>query len=165
MPRTNPRIKIFSTGGTIDKIYFDAKSEYEVGEPQALEIMSRALVQFDYEAIKLLRKDSLDINDADRDLICNAIGECDCEYVVITHGTDTMVETANALEAIEGKTIVLTGSLSPAQFRSTDAEFNLGVAIGAVQSLDHGVYISMNGIVFESGKVIKNRAENRFEYL
>lgn len=159
-----PLIKIFSTGGTIDKIYFDAKSEYEVGEPQAVDILTRAQVRFEYEAIPLMRKDSLDLTDEDRAAIREAIVSTDCTKIVITHGTDSMVQTAEHLADIEGKTIVLTGSLSPAQFRSSDAEFNLGVAIGAVQSKDPGVYISMNGIVFESGSVVKNIAENRFEY-
>ena len=160
-----PLIKIFSTGGTIDKIYFDAKSEYEVGEPQAVDILTRAQVRFDYEAIPLMRKDSLDLTDEDRASIREAIVKTECSKIVITHGTDSMVQTADILSNIEGKTIVLTGSLSPAQFRSSDAEFNLGVAIGAVQSKEPGVYISMNGIVFESGSVVKNVDENRFEYL
>jgi len=158
-------IKIFSTGGTIDKIYFDAKSEYEVGEPQAVDILTRAQVQFEYEAFPLMQKDSLDLTDEDRDAIRQAVVETDCTQIVITHGTDSMVQTAKHLSGIEGKTIILTGSLSPAQFRSSDAEFNLGVAIGAVQCKEPGVYISMNGIVFESGSVIKNVTENRFEYL
>jgi len=109
-------IKIFSTGGTIDKIYFDAKSEYEVGESQAVDILNRAQVAFDYEAIALMRKDSLDLSDEDRELIKTAVEESDCKRIVITHGTDTMVQTAQVLESIQGKTIVLTGSLSPAQF-------------------------------------------------
>jgi L-asparaginase len=81
----------------------------------------------------------------------------------VTHGTDTMVETAIALEGIEGKTIVLTGALTPARFRTTDAVFNVGMAVAAVQTAAPGVYIAMSGQVFQAGTVRKNRAENRFE--
>jgi len=82
---------------------------------------------------------------------------------VITHGTDTMPETAAALAGLEGRTIVLTGALTPARFRTTDAVFNVGMAVATVQVAEPGVYISMSGQVFEAGAVRKNRAENRFE--
>ena len=89
----------------------------------------------------------------------------DAERYVVTHGTDTMPETAEALAGLDGKTIVLTGALSPARFRTTDAIFNVGMAVAAVQVALPGVYIAMSGQVFESGKVRKNRDENRFEKL
>ena len=87
----------------------------------------------------------------------------DANAYVITHGTDTMADTARMLGSISGKTMVLTGSLSPARFKTTDAVFNIGMAVAAVQSLQSGVYIAMNGQVFAEGEVVKNRHENRFE--
>ncbi|MGD8690538.1 MAG: asparaginase domain-containing protein [Gammaproteobacteria bacterium] len=157
------RIQIFTTGGTIDKTYFDAKSEYEVGEPQIGHILREAQVAFDYDVTSLFRKDSLDLTDEDRARIRQAVTECDANRVLITHGTDTMADTARFLNGIAGKTVVLTGALNPARFRSSDAVFNIGCAIAAVQVCAPGIYIAMNGQVFDGGRVRKNRAENRFE--
>jgi L-asparaginase len=159
------KLKFVTTGGTIDKIYFDAKSEYEVGSPQIIEVLKEAHATFEFEVESLLRKDSLDLTDDDRQLIRRKIEADPCPRVVVTHGTDTMIQTAKALQGIPGKTIVLTGSMQPARFKSTDAAFNVGAAIGAVQSLPPGVYIAMNGRVFEPDRVRKNVAENRFEEL
>lgn len=158
------KVTIFTTGGTIDKVYFDAKSDYHIGDPQIKTILDRMGVTIQYEVIELLHKDSLDITDADRKEIVRTVGATRANHIVLTHGTDTMVETAAMLKQnVAHKTIVLVGSLSPARFRETDAEFNIGVAMGAVQSLPHGVYLAMNGRVFDSDKVQKNRSENRFE--
>ncbi len=157
------KIRIFTTGGTIDKVYFDAKSEYEVGEPVVGRILHDAGVTFDFELTELLKKDSLDLDDDDRRLIRDAVEKDPATRVLITHGTDTMPETAAFLQGIPGKTIVLTGSLSPARFQNSDAVFNVGCAVGALGVLPEGVYIVMNGQVFEAGKVRKNRAANRFE--
>lgn len=156
-------IKIFTTGGTIDKIYFDAKSEYEVGDPQITEILVDAGVTVAYEVETVLRKDSLDLTEADRRLVIERVRREPAERVLITHGTDTMVETALRLRDIPGKTIVLVGSLSPARFRNSDAVFNIGFAMAAVQALPEGVYIAMNGHVFDPLHVRKNRETNRFE--
>jgi L-asparaginase len=158
-------IKVFTTGGTIDKVYFDARSEYEVGEPQIVEILREANVTTVVHIEKLFQKDSLEMTDEDREEIRRRILADPAERLLITHGTDTMVETAQALRGIDGKTIVLVGSLSPAMFKSSDAEFNVGFALGALLALPHGVYIAMNGHIFEPGKVTKNRAANRFEAL
>jgi L-asparaginase len=157
------KIKFFTTGGTIDKVYFDAKSEFEVGEPQVREVVENSNVVFDYEIESILRKDSLDMTDEDRQLVRRRIEAEPCPLVVITHGTDTMIETAKGLNGVPNKTIVLTGSMQPARFRVTDAIFNIGSAIGAVQSLAPGVYIAMNGCVFDPKGVRKNREKNRFE--
>ncbi len=156
-------IRFVSTGGTIDKIYFDALSQFEVGESQVQHILSEALVQFDYGIEPLLQKDSLELTDADRRKIREFIEADSAQYFVVTHGTDTMVDTAEALKGIAGKTIVLTGALSPARFRTTDAVFNVGMAVAAVQTAPPGVYIAMSGQVFEAGSVRKNRDKNRFE--
>jgi L-asparaginase len=157
------KLRIFTTGGTIDKVYFDAKSEYEVGEPVIERILHDAGAAFEYEVTELLKKDSLDITADDRAGIRKAVEADPATQVLITHGTDTMAETGRALVGIAGKTIVLTGSLSPARFQNSDAVFNVGCAIGAVQSLPPGVYVVMNGRVFAADRVRKNRDANRFE--
>jgi L-asparaginase len=157
------RILIVTTGGTIDKVYFDAKSDYEIGESQIPQILAESHVTVDYEMVNLLRKDSLELTDDDRALIRRVVEQHDRDRVVVTHGTDTMVETAKVLEGIPGKTIVLTGSLSPARFRNSDAVFNVGMAIAASQSLPPGVYLAMNGRIFSPRRVRKNREANRFE--
>ena len=159
------RIRFITTGGTIDKVYFDSLSEYEVGESLLEHILKEGLVQFEYDIVQLLQKDSLDITDEDRGQIRDFIAADDAQYYVVTHGTDTMPQTAEALSGLEGKTIVLTGALTPARFRNTDAVFNVGMAVAAVQVAPPGVYIAMSGQVFEAGAVRKNRAENRFEAL
>ena len=157
------KLRIFTTGGTIDKIYFDAKSEYEVGEPQIGEILREMGVTFPFEMTSLMRKDSLDLTDADREAIRKAVAADPATRVLITHGTDTMTETAAALQGVTGKTVVLTGSLNPARFRGSDAIFNIGGAVAAAQTLPPGVYIFMSGRVFDARKVRKNRDKNRFE--
>ena len=156
-------IQIFTTGGTIDKVYFDATSEYEIGEPTIPHIFQEVGVHTEYDLLSLMRKDSLELTSSDRTLIRRQCVESEHECILITHGTDTMCETAEFLMGVEGKTIVLTGALSPARFRVTDAVFNLGLAMGAVQSKPRGVYIAMSGEVFEAGKVRKNRKAGRFE--
>ncbi len=156
---------IITTGGTIDKIYFDDKSDYQVGEPQISQILHAMHVAFDFEVSALMRKDSLHINDDDRKLIRAAVAASATRHILITHGTDSMVETASMLKGIEGKTIVLTGALNPARFRDSDAIFNIGCAVGAVQSLPAGIYIAMNGKVWDPDHVRKNRRQNVFESL
>jgi L-asparaginase len=157
------QLHIITTGGTIDKIYFDAKSAYEVGEPVIADLLHRMNATFDFTVESLMRKDSLFLTDEDRLLIRQRVEAAEEECVLITHGTDGMSATARALIGITGKTIVLTGSMQPAAFRESDAIFNIGCAIGAVQSLPEGVYIAINGQVFEGSNVEKNVAENRFQ--
>lgn len=157
------KLQIFTTGGTIDKVYFDAKSEYEVGEPVVGRILHDVGVTFEFEITELLKKDSLELNDDDREQVRAAVEKCPSDHILITHGTDTMAETGKRLMDIPGKTIVLTGSLSPARFQNSDAVFNIGCAVAAVQSLPPGVYVTMSGRVFEADKVRKNREQNRFE--
>lgn len=156
---------IITTGGTIDKIYFDDKSDYQVGEPQISQILNAMHVAFDFEVNALMRKDSLHLDDGDREKIHDAIAASDCRHVLVTHGTDSMIKTAQVLKDLDDRTIVLTGALNPARFRDSDAVFNIGCAVGAVQSLPPGVYIAMNGKVWEPDKVRKNVDANRFESL
>lgn len=160
---TNTKIAVLSTGGTIDKIYFDQKSQFEVGEPQIGQLLDEANITFEYEVRQLLRKDSLDIDDADRALIRAAVEKEEHDKILITHGTDTMVKTANALGDIKNKTVVFVGSMQPARLRVSDAFFNVGYAIAALQLLPPGVYIAMNGHIFNPRETHKNVALNRFE--
>ena len=159
------RIKFLTTGGTIDKIYFDDLSQIEVGESQVQHILAEGLAAFDFDVVPLMHKDSLQVTDEDRRLLHDFIEKDDASHFVVTHGTDTMPETAEALMDLKDKTIVLTGALTPARFKATDAVFNVGMAVAAVQVAKPGVYIAMSGQVFEAGAVRKNRAKNRFEKL
>ncbi len=158
-------IRFITAGGTIDKIYFDELSQFEVGESQVRHILTDGLVSLDYDVVPMMQKDSLEMTDADRQQLHDFIAGDDAERYIITHGTDTMPQTADALADLTDKTIVLTGALSPARFRTTDAVFNIGMAVAAVQVATPGVYIAMSGRVFAAGEVRKNRAENRFEKL
>jgi L-asparaginase len=160
---TAMKIKVFTAGGTIDKIYFDANSEFKVGEPQIGDLLREANVGFDYSIESLMRKDSLEMTEADREHIREAVARCETEHILITHGTDTMAETSRALVGIEAKTVVLTGSMQPARLRISDAIFNIGYAIAALQHLDHGVYVAINGQVFDPRHVHKNWEQQRFE--
>ncbi len=159
------RITFITTGGTIDKVYFDAKSAFEVGESVLEHVLRQGEVGFEYEIRQLMRKDSLDLTVDDRRRIRDEVLAIEGRHVVITHGTDTMADTARMLSGITGKTVVLTGSLSPARFQASDADFNIGLAVAAVQCLAPGCYIAMNGQIFEAHRVRKNRTANRFEII
>ena len=156
---------VVTTGGTIDKVYFDDKSDYQVGEPQIGRILEELGVAFRFTVIPIIRKDSLHITTADRELLRATIAAQPARHVLVTHGTDTMVETAKVLATLTDRTIVLTGALNPARFRGSDAEFNIGTAVGAVQCAPPGVWIAMNGRVWDPARVRKNVAANRFEAL
>lgn len=159
---TNSRILIVTTGGTIDKQYFDALSEYQVGETAVDMLLRIARVAAECRVVELMRKDSLELTDADRALIASTIAAAPETHVVITHGTDTMTETAKVLANIADKTVVLTGALAPARFAESDAAFNLGMAVAAAQTSQPGVYIAMSGHIFDGLKVRKDRAAGRF---
>ncbi|MFO1401243.1 MAG: asparaginase domain-containing protein [Steroidobacteraceae bacterium] len=156
-------IAIFTTGGTIDKVYFDAKGGYEVGTPVVRQVLEHARAEAGIPVTELLRKDSLEMTAADRAAIRAALAAAPQRRLVVTHGTDTMVETARALADLAGKVIVLTGALQPGRFSDSDAPFNLGMALAAAQLLPPGVYIAANGRVFDARRVRKNLAANRFE--
>ena len=160
-------IRILCVGGTIDKVYFDALSEYEVGVPYALEMLEELNLNLDCRVTSLMRKDSLEMDDADRALVRDATAQTEEELIVVTHGTDTMVDTANALSSLYSeksytKTIVLTGALTPAIFKKSDAMFNLGAALTAVQTMKLGIFIAMSGQVFPFDAVKKDREGQRF---
>jgi L-asparaginase len=157
------RIRVIATGGTIDKIYFDAASAYDVGDPQVGPLFKEANVTFEYVVESVLQKDSLQMTDADRALIRQRVEASPEKLILITHGTDTMTETAARLADLPDKVVVFTGSMVPARFRQSDALFNIGCAVGALQVLTPGIYIAMNGQVFPAAQVKKNRAQSRFE--
>lgn len=158
----NSPILVVTTGGTIDKQYFDALSEYQIAESVIEDMLKRARVTQAFRVVELMRKDSLELTAEDRALIRATIAAAPETRVVITHGTDTMTETAKVLADIPGKTMVLVGALAPARFTESDAPFNLGMAFACCQSASPGVWITMNGTVFDGLKVVKDRAAGRF---
>jgi L-asparaginase len=158
-------LQLFACGGTIDKVYFDAKSDYQVGLPQVERILLAARVTLPFRLESLFRKDSLDLTDEDRAVIRSAVESCPVERVLITHGTDHMPDTARALKGIPGKTIVLTGANTPALCIDSDAAFNIGCALAAVQCLPEGVYIVLNGQIYPGDRVKKNRQHGRFDLI
>jgi L-asparaginase len=157
------KIVIMTTGGTIDKIYFDQKSEYQVGDPQILDLLTEANVTVDFEIRSIFKKDSLEMTDEDRKMIRETVTADPHRHILMTHGTDTMISTAKALKGIEDKVIVLTGSMQPARFRYTDAIFNIASAFTAIQLLPAGVYIAMHGRIFDPDHAVKNVEKTRFE--
>jgi L-asparaginase len=159
---TSP-ILVLTTGGTIDKTYFDALSEYQITDSGIPSLLAEARVALPFRVVELMRKDSLDLTEADRLAVAAAAREAPEDRIVVTHGTDTMTETARVLAAeVPGKTVVLTGALSPARFAETDAPFNLGMAFATAQAAPPGVWIAMSGEVFDGRKVRKDRAAGRF---
>ena len=159
------KLHVFTTGGTIDKLYFDALSEFQIGDPVIGDIFKQMNVGFDYQVDELMRRDSLDMTDEDRRQIQTQVCRSEARHILIMHGTDGMVETAGWLGGFDNKIIILTGALQPAAFSDSDAIFNIGCAVGALQTLSPGVYVAMNGQIFAADKVIKNRAQHRFETL
>jgi L-asparaginase len=156
-------ILVLTTGGTIDKNYFDALSEYQIVESGIPALLDQARVALPYRIEEVCRKDSLELTDADRAHFAARALAAPETRIVITHGTDTMTDTARVLAAaVPGKTIVLTGALSPARFADSDAPFNLGMAFAAAQVAPPGVYIAMSGELFDGLKVRKDRAAGRF---
>ena len=162
MLAVNTPILVLTTGGTIDKIYFDALSDYKVGESVVAKLLQIGGVKRPFRIEEVTRKDSLELDDTDRTLIRERVITAPESHIVITHGTDTMTETAKALEDVTGKTIVLVGALAPARFGESDASFNLGMAFATAQIADPGIYISMSGSVFRADQVVKDRSKGAF---
>ena len=159
-------IRIFVTGGTFDKDYNELTGSLTFKETHLPEMLRLGRSRVDVSLRTLMMIDSLDMTDADRATIVGRCRQAAEPRILITHGTDTMVETARALAAdgtLAGKTIVLTGAMIPYAFGSSDGLFNLGSALSFVQALPAGVYIAMNGRCFEWNRVRKNRASGTFE--
>lgn len=159
-------MRVFTCGGTIDKVYFDAASTYEVGASPLRAMLTCAGGGEDIVISEIIRKDSLDMTATDRETVVAAVADCDEDRVLVTHGTDTMVKTARALQAVRGKRIVLTGAMQPAVLHETDAVFNVGFALGVLRAGPVGdgvVLIAMHGQTFAPDSVRKNRYAGRFE--
>ena len=159
------KLLVLTTGGTLDKIYFDALSEFQVGAPVAGDILQRMNVALDVELIEVCRKDSLELTDDDREKLKSLIESTDADRILITHGTDTMVNSANTIGPQAGKVIVFTGAMQPAAFTNTDAVFSIGTAVGALMSpaTPEGCYLAMSGQVYRADEVKKNYDSKRFE--
>lgn len=158
-------IKLIVTGGTIDKIYDESNGELTFSQTHIQEMLDQARCKVPVAISHLMLIDSLDMEDNDRTAILEECARANESRIVITHGTDTMVETAGVLgQAIKDKTIVLLGAMIPFSLKNSDALFNLGSAITAVQCLEHGVYITMNGRIFTWDDVKKNKKEGIFEF-
>ena len=158
------KILFIQTGGTIDKDYPKQSKGYafEINEPAVKNILKKINPSFEFEILPLMKKDSLDIKTADRKKLLDACKKNSASKIIITHGTDTIIETAKYLSGIKNKAIILTGSFKPEKFKDSDADFNIGLAIGAVSVLKTGVYIAMNGRVFEFGKVVREKISGKF---
>ncbi len=159
-------VRLFVTGGTFDKGYDEIRGELYFADSHLNDMLEMGRCRVDVKVRTLMLVDSLDMSAADRDTIANNCMDVPESQIIITHGTDTMVETARVLaERVTDKTIVLTGAMIPIAFGSSDGLFNLGGALTAVQVLPAGIYVSMNGLVFEWDNVRKNRDTGVFEAL
>lgn len=158
------KIIFIQAGGTIDKDYPKTQNgwAFEIGEPAVGRLLSLLNPGFDYEIIPLLRKDSLEITTEDRLLILNTCKQIPEDKIILTHGTDTMLETAAVLSIIPNKTLILTGAFRPERFSNSDAGLNLGLALGAVQALPLGVYLAMNGLVLPWNEAERNPQNGQF---
>lgn len=159
------KILFIQTGGTIDKEYEQGAKAYSfiISTPAVERILSKAGPSFEYRVISVAKKDSMDLLETDRQAIVEACLNAPEKYIIITHGTDTMNDTAQALNAVKGKTIVITGALLPERFYNSDADFNIGTAVGAISALADGIYIAMSGMVMEWAKLQKDSTTGQFK--
>ena len=159
-------IRVFVTGGTFDKEYDEISGTLNFRDSHLREMLDLGRCRVDVKLRTLMMVDSMEMSDDDREMIAANCRKVPEDRIVITHGTDTMVDTARLLAgSVEGKTIVLTGAMIPIAFGSSDGLFNLGGALTAVQALPPGVYITMNGRIFDWDDVRKNRSTGVFESL
>ncbi len=157
-------VRVFVTGGTFDKEYDEIRGTLYFRETHLPEMLALGRCRLEVEVETLMMKDSLEMSVSDRARVAEAVQACPELHVVVTHGTDTMVETAKVLaQQVEGKTVVLTGAMVPWAFGSSDGLFNLGSALSFAQVLPEGVFVAMNGRVFPWDGVRKNRETGRFE--
>ncbi|MDQ5981975.1 MAG: hypothetical protein QG570_740 [Patescibacteria group bacterium] len=159
------KILFIQTGGTIDKDYPRTTLGYafEITDPAVNRILPDVNPSFEYEVVSACRKDSTELTDEDRFEIHKICQESSIDKIIITHGTDTMIQTAEKLSNIKDKTIVITGSMRPEKFSNTDADFNVGLAVGGVQTLPAGVYITMHGIILPWNEVSRNLETGQFK--
>jgi L-asparaginase len=160
----SPPIRLFVTGGTFDKEYDELRGTLDFGDTHLPQMLEMGRCRLDVQIRTLMMVDSLQMTDGDRELIARSCRDAPEPCIVITHGTDTMTDTAQVLaRQVPDKTIVLTGAMIPIAFGSSDGLFNLGGALTAVQVLPPGVYIAMNGRIFTSDNVRKNRDTGIFD--
>lgn len=159
------KVLFIQVGGTIDKDYPKLNKGYafEIGEPAISRILERNLLGFDYEIVSLMKKDSLDMTDQDRSKIRDYCMASEYAKIVITHGSDTLVETAKVIGQIKGKTIILTAAYRPERFSNSDADFNVGVAVGGLNNISEGTFIAMNGLLIPPDQCYKNEKTGRFQ--
>lgn len=158
-------IAFIQTGGTIDKDYPKSNKgwAFEIDEPAYLRILTKLNPSFQYSSFTLLKKDSMEITQADRVQLLDLCKSIKHSRIIITHGTDSLLETAQFLAKITDKVLVLTGAMLPERFSNSDAPINLGIAIGAVQSLSVGIYVAMHGLVLPYDRA--TRAEDSFKFI
>jgi L-asparaginase len=158
------KIAFIQTGGTIDKDYPKTTRGYafEISEPSVKRILEKLNPSFEYDIVSVLKKDSLDITEEDREKIYSACKKSHSDKIIITHGTDTMLETAERLSDIKDKTIIITGSMRPERFANSDAPINVGMAIGAINVLENGIYVSMHGRVYRWDKCKRDMKTGQF---
>ena len=158
------KVRLLITGGTIDKVYNQSNGELEFDETHFPEMVKRSRVEVDLTLEEIMLIDSLDMVDKERDLIVDSCRSCVEDFILITHGTDTMCDTARLIgESGIEKTIVLFGAMVPYAVSNSDALFNFGCALGSLQLLESGVYVAMNGRVLPWDDVEKNRALGVFQ--
>ncbi len=155
-------IQIFATGGTIAKRYDEISGELIFDEDLPVKILKQARSTACFDIQTLMLKDSLMMDEIDREIIFESVQNSDLDKILILHGTDTMVDTAYKLSGIKSKTIILTGAMIPFSFKNSDALFNVGMALGALKSLDEGIYITMNAKIFNYDNVIKDKNKGEF---
>ena len=160
------KLLFVQTGGTIDKGYFSTVKNhgynFEISNPAYERILERIKPSFVYETITVTRKDSTELTNADRSAIVDVCKNTSIDRIIVTHGTDTILRSAEAADAIKGKTIVFTGSMTPEYFKDSDADFNLGSAISAATILPEGVYVAMNGLVLPWRNIIYDSVTEKF---
>ena len=159
-------IQIFITGGTLDKDYQTTTGDLVFSQTHTKQLLNEANMTLSVDLTTLMLKDSLEMTDKDRELIYQACKNANAKQIVITHGTDTMVETALYLQknqSLKNKTIVLTGAMRPYMLGQSDASFNMASALMAAQLAQNGIYIAMNGQLFNADKVSKNRTLGQFQ--
>ena len=158
------KIKIFITGGTFDKEYNELNGELHFNNSHMYKLLKLGRCRLDVDIETLMMVDSIEMSKTERNYIIQKCIEEPINHIVITHGTDTMVETANMLaNSIRNKTIILTGAMIPVKFGSSDGLFNMGGALSLIQALPYGIYIAMNGQVFNQKNVRKNKKLGIFE--
>jgi L-asparaginase len=157
-------IRIFITGGTFDKEYNELNGQLYFKDTHMSDLLEMGRSQVEVEIRTLMMVDSLEMTDEDRNLIIHQCNNCEEDKIVITHGTDTMANTASMLaHLVKNKTVILTGAMIPIKFGSSDGLFNLGSALAFAQTLPHGVYVAMNGRFFHANNVRKNKQTGVFE--